>query len=100
MDGVVDHRLSHIKYKIYTFTFCVCCCCVFEQALKASTASSSYFLHVENAALHLFSWALIDVENVLASQPLTALAVVLKLDDVKHSHAAVTLDSFFKHAFP
>ena len=82
------------------FTFCECCCCVFEQALKASTASSSYFLQVENAALHLFSWALIDAENSLASQPLTAWAVVLKLDEVKHSHASVTLDSFFRQAFP
>ena len=70
------------------------------QALKASTASSSYFLHFEKAALHLLSCFLIADENVLASQPLTASADVLKLDEVKHSQAAVTLDSFFRQAFP
>ena len=96
--GCCIENTTNIDYN--TFTFCVCCACVFVQALKASTASSSYFLHFEKATLHLLSCFLIAEENVLASQPLTASADVLKLDEVKHSQAAVTLDTFFIHAFP
>ena len=101
MEGLLGsciENTTNIDYN--TFTFCVCCACVFVQALKASTASSSYFLHFEKATLHLLSCFLIAEENVLASQPLTASADVLKLDEVKHSQAAVTLDTFFRHAFP
>ena len=86
-----------------TVALAVCCAVVVTQDMMAVRASSSYFLHVPKAVLHLFSCLVMALALLLVLHCFSDWAVLFSMGPTQHPQASDTFvlvepNVLFKHA--